>query len=91
MGLPGACAVANGGGIMTGFLGRKSRYVRMDDVLPQEQEGVEDSSGGGGGDGVVRSIVELLESSISARGFLQASTRVVVPWFTQDSTLPFRR
>ncbi|KAM0889647.1 hypothetical protein ACQ4PT_027589 [Festuca glaucescens] len=32
---------------MPGFLGRKSRYVRMDDVLPQEQEGVEDSGGGG--------------------------------------------
>jgi hypothetical protein len=47
MGLPGASGVANGGGGMPGFFGRKSRYVRMDDVLPQEQEAVEDSGGGG--------------------------------------------
>jgi hypothetical protein len=89
MGLPGAGAVANGGGNMSGFLGRKIRYVRMDDVLPQEREGVEDTGGGGSGSGVVRSSVEQLESSISARGFLQASTRVVAPCFTQDLTLPF--
>ncbi|XP_071682928.1 probable polyol transporter 4 [Lolium perenne] len=48
MGLPGASGVANGGGGMPGFFWRKSRYVRMDDVLPQEQEAVEDSGGGGG-------------------------------------------
>ena len=46
MGLPGAGTAANGGG-MLGFLGRKSRYVRMDDMLPQEKEGVEDAGGGG--------------------------------------------
>jgi hypothetical protein len=47
MGLPGASGVANGGGGgMLWFLGRKSRYVRMDDGLPQDQEGVEDAGGG---------------------------------------------
>lgn len=40
MGLPGAKSAG-----MPGFLGRKSRYVRMDDVL--EQEGVEEIGGGG--------------------------------------------
>ena len=33
---------------MAGFLGRKSRYVRMDDVLPPDQE-VEKEDGVGGG------------------------------------------
>ena len=30
--------VAAGGGRLPGFLGRKSRYARMDDVLPPEPE-----------------------------------------------------
>ncbi|PWZ38726.1 putative polyol transporter 4 [Zea mays] len=42
---------SNGGGAsglaaLPGFLGRKNKYVRMDDVLPSEQEG--DDGGGGG-------------------------------------------
>uniref|UniRef100_A0ACD5YV81 Uncharacterized protein n=1 Tax=Avena sativa TaxID=4498 RepID=A0ACD5YV81_AVESA len=45
MGIPGAGVAANSGG-MRGFLGRKSRYVRMDDVLPQEQEGMEAAAAG---------------------------------------------
>jgi hypothetical protein len=45
MGLPGAGTAANRGG-MVGFLGRKSRYVRMDAVLPQEQEDGEDGGSG---------------------------------------------
>ncbi|KAF0891142.1 hypothetical protein E2562_005211 [Oryza meyeriana var. granulata] len=44
MGLPGAEPPAANGGGLSGFLGGKSKYVRMDDVLPQEQE--EDGSGG---------------------------------------------
>lgn len=51
MGLPGdELAAPNGGGAngsnmpsLPGFLGRKSKYVRMDDVLPQEHE--EDGGG----------------------------------------------
>ncbi|TVU16618.1 hypothetical protein EJB05_40191, partial [Eragrostis curvula] len=34
----GAEVAAAGGGGLPGFLGRKSRYARMDDVLPQEPE-----------------------------------------------------
>ena len=44
--------VAAGGGRLPGFLGRKSRYARMDDVLPPEPEdggGVRVRGGGGGG------------------------------------------
>ncbi|EAZ32427.1 hypothetical protein OsJ_16637 [Oryza sativa Japonica Group] len=43
-------ATGNGGGMrsLPDFLGRKSKYVRMDDVLPDEQ------GDGGGGGGVVR-------------------------------------
>ncbi|KAL6651629.1 hypothetical protein ACP70R_010554 [Stipagrostis hirtigluma subsp. patula] len=37
MGVPGA-EVATGAGSLPGFLGRKSRYARMDDVLPPEPE-----------------------------------------------------
>jgi len=33
---------ANGLPALPDFMGRKSRYVRMDDVLPPEQEGEED-------------------------------------------------
>ncbi|RLM74169.1 putative polyol transporter 4 [Panicum miliaceum] len=43
--------VAAGGGSLPGFLGRKSRYARMDDVLPPEPEdggGVRVRGGGGG-------------------------------------------
>ncbi|XP_020149514.2 probable polyol transporter 4 isoform X1 [Aegilops tauschii subsp. strangulata] len=47
MGLPGAGTAANGGG-MAELLGRKSRYVRMDDVLPPDPE-VEKEEGVGGG------------------------------------------
>jgi hypothetical protein len=47
MGLPGAEPPAASGGGLPGFFGGKSKYVRMDDVLPQEQE--EDGVGGGGG------------------------------------------
>ncbi|EMS65903.1 hypothetical protein TRIUR3_06784 [Triticum urartu] len=47
MELRGAGTAANGGG-MAGFLGRKSRYVRMDDVLPPDPE-VEKEDGVGGG------------------------------------------
>lgn len=45
MGLPGAEVGANGGSMpsLPEFLGRTSKYVRMDDVLPQEQE--EDGGG----------------------------------------------
>ena len=40
-------AASNGGGAnglpaLPDFMGRKSRYMRMDDVLPPEQEGEED-------------------------------------------------
>uniref|UniRef100_A0A0D3G1R8 Major facilitator superfamily (MFS) profile domain-containing protein n=1 Tax=Oryza barthii TaxID=65489 RepID=A0A0D3G1R8_9ORYZ len=47
MGLPGAEPPAASGGGLPGFFGGKSKYVRMNDVLPQEQE--EDGVGGGGG------------------------------------------
>ncbi|KAG8043942.1 hypothetical protein GUJ93_ZPchr0458g22545 [Zizania palustris] len=56
MGLPSAelpAAIGGGGGrsmpSLPGFLGGKSKYVRMDDVLPQEQG---EDGGGGGGVGV---------------------------------------
>jgi hypothetical protein len=48
--LPGAELPASNGGRANGlptlpdFMGRKSKYVRMDDVLPPEQEG--DDGGG---------------------------------------------
>ena len=34
----GAEVAAGGGGSLPGFLGRKNRYARVDDVLPQEPE-----------------------------------------------------
>jgi hypothetical protein len=39
--------------------------------------------------GGVRSLAGLLDSSISARGFLKALTRFATPWFKQESTLLF--
>ncbi|ONM12067.1 putative polyol transporter 4 [Zea mays] len=56
--LPSAELSSSNGGGASGlaalpvFLGRKNKYVRMDDVLPSEHEG-DDGGGGGGGGGAV--------------------------------------